>query len=220
MRDLWDRLEAHLRIEAPDVLPTLRPPTTDAAIAAAEAALGLRFPADLIASLRIHDGQVQETRSVDTIPLVPAEFDRNGNDIATWGELAPLEHIVESTNVTRQMLDVGSGMFETHGPVRPGGKPKVITIVDAGSGDVIALDLAPDAGGAVGQVVAISHDPPSIRVIAASYREWFELLVERYEAGRYFIGEQEGLRIALDRWDPNADADDEDGDDDDDDEGF
>jgi hypothetical protein len=36
----------------------------------------------------------------------------------------------------------------------------------------------------VGQVLSIVHDPPSLFVLAPSYRAWFETLVERYESGQ------------------------------------
>src|SRR5688500_20298705 len=97
MIDLWTRLESYLQANAPSVLATLLPPATDAQIARAEAALGVRLPPDLAASLKMHDGQVQETGRGEAIPLVPEECERNGESIHSWGVLAPLVMIIRST---------------------------------------------------------------------------------------------------------------------------
>ena len=213
MIDLWNRLESYLQANAPSVLATLLPPATDAQIARAETALGVRLPPDLAASLEIHNGQVQETGRGEAIPLVPQEFDRRGESIASWGELAPLELIIRSTEIGRQFLSAGAAtaadfggdeddVFEFRGPVRHDGKWNFINFIDSGTGDVLAVDLAPGKGGAIGQVVSIANDPPALIVLAAGYREWFELLVDRYEAGRYFYGQQDGELTALDRWNP------------------
>ena len=61
MRDLWERLETYLKSHAPGVLEFLNPPATENQIREAETVLGVSFPADLIASLRIHNGQPEET---------------------------------------------------------------------------------------------------------------------------------------------------------------
>src|SRR5215207_6200573 len=104
MIDLWTRLESYLQANAPSILATLLPPATDAQIARAEAALGVKLPPDLAASLKTHDGQVQETGRGEAIPLVPEEFDRKGESIASWGDLAPLVLIIRSTELARQFL--------------------------------------------------------------------------------------------------------------------
>src|SRR3954468_21182442 len=105
MRDLWQRMEEYLRAHARAVLPPLRPPATDADIARAEQALGAPLPPELVESLKVHDGQRQETgHGPPAIPLVPAEHDRRSASIASWGELAPLDLIVTSTLQSRRGL--------------------------------------------------------------------------------------------------------------------
>lgn len=59
----WDRIDAWLRTHAPADHAMLRPPADPAAVEAAEAEMGLRFPPDLSASLACHDG-MDEGRSV------------------------------------------------------------------------------------------------------------------------------------------------------------
>jgi cell wall assembly regulator SMI1 len=101
---LWDRLEAYLREYAPPVLATLNPPATDAQIRAAEQRLERKLPADLIASLKVHDGQREERA-----PLIPAEHDKRRRRIATWGEPASLEVIVRATLVERGLFERAPG---------------------------------------------------------------------------------------------------------------
>src|SRR6185369_6214514 len=57
MNALWTRLERWLEARSPALFATLGPPAAEEAIAAAERHLGLRFPADLRASLLVHEGQ-------------------------------------------------------------------------------------------------------------------------------------------------------------------
>ncbi len=52
----WDRIETWLAEHAPASAAALPPPADDAAIARAQRAAGVRFPAALVASLRRHDG--------------------------------------------------------------------------------------------------------------------------------------------------------------------
>ncbi|MFF5336820.1 SMI1/KNR4 family protein [Streptomyces sp. NPDC013181] len=58
VQEAWDRIDAWLREHAPRTFATLRPPAEPEEIAAAERELGLAFPAELVASLRRHNGAV------------------------------------------------------------------------------------------------------------------------------------------------------------------
>jgi cell wall assembly regulator SMI1 len=161
--------------------------------------LGVPLPADLAASLRVHDGQVEG------VPLVPAEYGGRRlrrRQIATWAELAPLDHIVRCTLQQREYMHDGAlaeyaADYEFDGPVRRDGDWSWVVFADPGSGDQLGLDLRPADGGQFGQVLSIVHDPPSLFVLAPSYRAWFEALVERYESGQYTVVNQ-------DTWHPGA----------------
>jgi cell wall assembly regulator SMI1 len=138
--------------------------------------------------------------------VVPAEYGGRRlrrRQIATWAELAPLDHIVRSTLEERESMHDGAvsaedaAWFEYDGPVRRDGDWSWIVFANPGSGDRLGLDLRPADGGHVGQVLSIVHDPSCLFVLAPSYRAWFETLVERYESGEYTVVNQ-------DSWCPEA----------------
>jgi cell wall assembly regulator SMI1 len=60
MKATWKRIHAWLDANAPAGYGNLRPGASADAIRAAEKAMGLKFPTDLKASYRIHDGQDRE----------------------------------------------------------------------------------------------------------------------------------------------------------------
>jgi cell wall assembly regulator SMI1 len=185
MIDLWDRLKAHFEEHAPAVLDTLNSAAAESKIRAAEKRLGISLPADFIASLKVHNGQIP-----NRISLVPAEHNRLRRSVATWGYLSPLDQVVRDTLDERKgmaSLSFDADTFRYRGPVRHTGDWSWVVFVNSGSGNRLGLDLNPPPSGHVGQVLSIIHDPDSLYVLAPSYREWFQALVERYESGRYFF---------------------------------
>jgi cell wall assembly regulator SMI1 len=210
--ELWQRLEAHLGAHAPYALGSLNPAASEERLREAAKVLGGDLPPDLAESLRIHDGQPGTTgRPPHPIPLVPALFDPlRRNYIATWGELAPLDLIIVSSRSRHgsgEVLPLESlGGGESDGHTLRDNRASWVVFVDPGSGDVLALDIAPPPGGRHGQVVAIDHDPARLVVLAPSYRAWFEELVTRYESGRYIIAGKAGApQCAIDREAPVRD---------------
>ncbi|MFE1088997.1 SMI1/KNR4 family protein [Streptomyces albidoflavus] len=70
VRDAWARIDAWMRAHAPDSYEVLAPPADPTAVEAAQAGLGVRFPADLLASLACHDGL---RHWANCLPLRPPE---------------------------------------------------------------------------------------------------------------------------------------------------
>lgn len=60
MKAVWKRIHAWLDANAPAGYGRLRPGAGAGAIRAAEAALGVKLPAAVRASYRVHDGQADE----------------------------------------------------------------------------------------------------------------------------------------------------------------
>jgi cell wall assembly regulator SMI1 len=159
MRELWTRIESSLSRGAPEVLRSLRKGATDAAIRKVEAAIGVRFPADLAASFRIHDGQRAEAP-----------------DMTDGFALLPLARVLAEWR-TWQRLDQ-SGEFRSRRPATAGHhrrvwwSPRWIPITSNGAGDSHCIDLAPGPNGKRGQVILMQHDSPKRPLIAGNMRAW------------------------------------------------
>lgn len=81
----WTRIETWLAANAPASAASLRPPADDAAIAEAQRMVGVRLPAELVASLRRHDGVPQT--SVDTFVFPAFMHPLPAEDIADHAEM-------------------------------------------------------------------------------------------------------------------------------------
>ncbi|MFD2421452.1 SMI1/KNR4 family protein [Amycolatopsis pigmentata] len=71
--EAWSAIDEWLERRVPASDPARHAPATRAGIAAAEQALGLKFPADLVESLLCHDGQPRYCGDFPGYPLLPLE---------------------------------------------------------------------------------------------------------------------------------------------------
>ena len=153
---------------------TFNPGGTEAAIAAAEAALGVTFPADLRAYLLLADGECWNSEGF----------------IGDW-RLLELKFIVDETQFMRRLVE--DGTFDDNSndetPTIKGlwWNPQWIPIVTSGSGHFFCVDLDPGPEGTVGQVILFLHDDEDRFLIAPSLRAWFARLAADFERGLYEI---------------------------------
>ncbi|WP_091068329.1 SMI1/KNR4 family protein [Paenibacillus sp. NFR01] len=102
MEELWRRIERWLEQEAPDVLADLNAGATEAEIFSLEEELGIRFPADLRESFKLHNGQKGDSAWL----------------FAGW-EFLSLERIQSEWKVWKDLYD--SGTFDgSKADVQPG----------------------------------------------------------------------------------------------------
>ncbi|WP_149823059.1 SMI1/KNR4 family protein [Streptomyces tailanensis] len=94
VEESWARIDTWLARHAPLSHARLRPPASEADIAAAERTLQVTFPPDLVASLRCHDG---------------VELEEGTPQLAYYGPLSKVADIVKSTQFQR---DVGEGLAD------------------------------------------------------------------------------------------------------------
>jgi cell wall assembly regulator SMI1 len=196
MADLWRRLEAQAA-KTPLGL-RMNPPATERAIRAAERTIGLEFPVDFRASLRVHDGQEPGDGSgEDVFPWLPAQ-----------AGLASLDRIVEEWKREKETF------IEHHANEPPeeiaGGElfhylwhPKRIPI--AGNPwfdqDNTYIDFIPGPKGVAGQL-AIFGKGCFGDVQAPSFGAALELYVNALESGEWFFerGEVFARNKRLARW--------------------
>jgi cell wall assembly regulator SMI1 len=127
----WERIERWLRAHAPATLATLKPPASASQIRAAEAAMSVGFPADLVASLRRHDGA--STTNLHTVFQLP-----------------PMYGLMSLDDMRRDWR-TRCGIIERAGD-QPGWwwHAKFVPIAQDFGGDVLVLDQRPEGGGRVG----------------------------------------------------------------------
>jgi cell wall assembly regulator SMI1 len=169
MRHLWERIERALQAHAPDTAATLAPPATDQELTASETAIGLALPADLRASLKIHDGQRDPSRCHG--------FTGEGGLLGA-SEIAELWRMVtEIDEAERPHAAPGLG---------PWWKTSCIPFTDA-EGDMLCVDMDPDLADRVGEVVCHVHDSEIERGLSASFGDWLSSVADRLDGGRFSI---------------------------------
>ena len=165
-----------------------RPPATDAALAALADALGRPVPGDLAALLARHDGN-------DFLGWLPVRFeagpdDESGGDGPEWFSLLSAAGAAEFATAHREPNAIGE--FADSSPLHtdPGVREvwyddRWVPFGGNGGGDLLVLDLAPGAGGTVGQVVAHDHESGAHRVQSASLVEFLAGTADLLESGRF-----------------------------------
>jgi cell wall assembly regulator SMI1/predicted DNA-binding WGR domain protein len=165
-------------------------------IKAAEKALGLTLPEEVVAFYRRHDGSEDE----------PAVEGR---------ELLSLSRIVDEWKIWKDLLDQGTFEANDHGRPDPGVQkrwwiPEWVPVTYDGAGNHHVLDLAPAAGGTHGQILSFWHDDDERTVVAKSFLSWLE--------GAAWADDQTGGRVDANEAAANDAGEDDDDDEDDDDE--
>ncbi|MEB2266117.1 SMI1/KNR4 family protein [Priestia megaterium] len=181
IKHLWDRYVKWLKINCPEALNTLKSGADKKDISKTEEELGVELPESLRDLLSIHDGQVDE-----------------GIGVIGNYYLLSLDEILYTQSTMKELLD--NGDFEDFEPIEAIGpvkrdfwwNPKWISIATNGFGDDICIDLDPDIGGNVGQIITFWHDWEERKVIAKSLEEWFEEVLVKLENGTYRLIEDQG----------------------------
>jgi cell wall assembly regulator SMI1 len=138
----------------------LPPGASDAQIAAAEAKLGVKLPAEVRAFYRAHDGGP------------------NNEQVCSNRELLSLAGMVHQWEMYKEAFDEGELDEEDaepdEGVQREWWIPAWIPVSYELGGNHDVLDLAPDEGGTVGQIVAVWHDDSARTVEGTSFLSWLE----------------------------------------------
>jgi cell wall assembly regulator SMI1 len=174
MNDLWARILTWFAAHVPPGFFSPNPGASESEIRDAEAALGLRLPADFVESYRLHNGGRE------------GAFFRNY-------ELMPLKEITRTAAFKKQLLtlDWGDYIPQPEGPIKQVfWNAQWVPFMDTGSGDNLCIDLDPAPGGAVGQVIEFGHELGPERLIAPSFCAWLSQFADDLEAGRYGFGEE------------------------------
>lgn len=172
MHQIWNRIEAWLKLNALELYKDLSPGANDQEIKSVEHTTGIIFPADVKSSFKIHNGQAGMAA-----PLM-----------GEW-QLISLNVIKKRWLILKDLYSQGE--FEgirckTRGYVRSKWWiPEWIPVAYNGAGDYLCLDMNPKKGGKPGQIISYWHTTESREVVAASFQEWLLSFANDLETGRY-----------------------------------
>jgi cell wall assembly regulator SMI1 len=195
---LWERLEAWAQREAPSMLALLRGPASEADLASLERAIGVTLPADLRASLRVHDGETQDDylrvwRGAGHL-LTAAEILESWSNCRGFAEEPDAEAAAEQ---------VTEGIISVEGPVHAVAfREGWIPFMDMNGDTTWFVDLDPAPGGRHGQVIEVYLEGCQWKVLAPSYEAFLRAYVEALEAGEFAARDPAGLPARPD--DPDA----------------
>ena len=179
---LWRRIEGWLSQHAPRAWQMLRPGVPEGEIQQAEAAMDLTLPADFNASCRMHDGGYVI-------------------DLVTEMTMFSLEEIVTEWQMFQELEEEGTWIDATPpysftepivragwhtGPIRPTWWHQCwIPIGCDRAGNHCCLDVIPEPGGSVGQVIDRDHEAGPSRLLASSFLDVLSTFASDLEAGAY-----------------------------------
>lgn len=177
MRDVWLRIEAVLRVAAPDLYASLAHPASAQAVEASETRIGVSFPADVRASYAIHDG------SGGACILPQSAY----GSWVTGVPLLSLDEVVRDTQMWREFRfdEVDHRRARPDGPIRQNWwNCHWVPLTWDGGGDHLCLDFDPAPGGVTGQIICFSHEVGPVNVVANSWRAYLEQVATDLETGR------------------------------------
>ncbi|MEZ3114790.1 SMI1/KNR4 family protein [Halobaculum sp. MBLA0147] len=167
MERRWRELEAWAEDNAPALTSQLRPPATEAEIAAAEERLDVRFPPSVRESYAIHDG---ETCSWD--------------GVLGYGLLS-LSDLVETTEVLRG-ID-GDFDYDFWGE-------SLVPVLAVGNGDYLCVRAATSGEETV--FLRWDHESSNREELEPSFGAYFETVLDALRSGEYeYDRDSERLRV-------------------------
>ncbi|MBD2037899.1 SMI1/KNR4 family protein [Leptolyngbya sp. FACHB-321] len=175
MRTTWERIDHWLAINAPQVLEQLNPGATAKEIAQTEAFWGISFPDDFKLSYRLHNGQDEDAYSLfPNLQFLPLESMIEMSE--TWQECT-------DENFSCAPEDIAEGIWNGWW------HPHWLPFTYESNGACECVDLAPAAGGTVGQVITVEWQEAGRWLVAPSFRAYLETFAEALERGAYRFSE-------------------------------
>lgn len=177
----WDRIEAWIAANEPELATAFNPGATEEEMYQAEAAMeGLVLPEDVKASYRRHNG---------------GSFLMN-QDLFSSLDGMYLGQAGLETRYGEALKNTPEHLF---GPIQPVWRhPAWLTLAGNGAGDEWCIDLAPAPGGQVGQIIAFSHEIGPTEVLAPSLQALLATFAYELESDKYTQPEEEDDGI----WEP------------------
>lgn len=189
-RMIRDQIKRLLEIHAtlsPPLVSKLLPPVPSEKLDSAEVELGLKLPVELREMLMVTNGQDYFNCSLS--PFIPGYrfADCGWEGCASYGFLLGIEEIVQRTLYTREQyswyLESPDEEFELTGPVKY--HDRFIDFTGSFNSDNLVLDMMPENGGHVGQVVMMRTQPCQLAVITPGISALLDKLIEGFLSDRF-----------------------------------
>jgi cell wall assembly regulator SMI1 len=213
----WAKLKSILGERDPRTLDNLYPGADDAAVDRLRALLAVLLPAELEALYRMNDGEGRLYEFVEgqfekfTLPFftVPEPAAYSGISEYSFMRMHGLDCAFHSISETlEQFAEIGGFSPEQRYPRIDGldwtehkgavrnvpASPGWIPFARDSAGNFLCVDVDPDQGGSIGQVIEVAYDDGRLRVLASSLADYLDTLVARVSAGP-----DEGTMAANDR---------------------
>jgi cell wall assembly regulator SMI1 len=174
--DSWKRVEAWLSVNVSAGSFKLPQAASNADIERAETAMGCRMPEDVHESYRIHNGsnRIWLFQQGFLMPLGGASAE--GEDYTVVGLWTGMLQCMETMKNERGT---------PKGPIKTDWwNQGWIPLTENEGGDYICIDLVPETGGHVGQVIDWWHEQAATAVLANSWADWLANLATQLEAGK------------------------------------
>jgi cell wall assembly regulator SMI1 len=184
----WDRIEAWLKINLPEVIADLNPPASEDAINQAQTELGVTLPDSFKALYRIHDGQRQNSHGaffghwfMSLEQLMMRYADWKGivihDPVAALGADLPMTSTPEGA-IQLRYADIAW-----------------IPFTEAGASENFGLDFDPGEYGRAGQVIIFGRDVRNKVVLAPDLPSFLGWVADELERGRARVYESLGMRL-------------------------
>lgn len=166
VEERWKTISTWLAANHPHILAQWNPPATEDEIASVETQLGVVFPADYRAFLKLHNGQSDYAPMVGLGPLSKVQ-DIAANRGNMFGEEMEIDaHFVgegvRAVDYSRKWIPIS---------------------VSARGRDKLCLDLDPAPGGHVGQIIEYIADAAERPLIAKSFADLLSKYFEHAQTG-------------------------------------
>jgi internalin A len=184
--EIWDRFEDVMRRKSPVNFEALRPPASAAAIAAAEKAMKIKFPAELRDAYLRHDGANRGTfESKDGLALFDdCRWCGLDEMVDYWSFMVREAGAVEMDDPDFYMFPINSPSWDRLA-IRPEWwNKKWLPIGRSNTANTYYIDLMPGPRGTKGQIISDSGEM-SAALIAPGLNAWLTFLSNSFESGRF-----------------------------------
>jgi cell wall assembly regulator SMI1 len=192
---IWNKLEAWIKTNAPDLKKSLKKGASDKQIAKLEKKLGVKLPEDYKTFLQLCNGLKDDAEA--------GFYD---------GDLLSCKNVAAQWTIWKDLLEGDHFEDITSNPQKgirnDWWNPKWIPITHDGGGNHLCIDLDPARGGTPGQIITMWHDSEERELMYDNFSEWLEHILNGVESGE-IVFDAEDYCALVDKEDVYSEEDDE-----------